>query len=70
MWIIYAFFNFKGRNIRFRNIKFLIVFEELYVEKDGKINSYLLFIYLRQKEIAKSNFDSEFHGTRDFYHLI
>ena len=30
----------------------------------------MLFIYLRQKEIAKSNFDSEFHGTRDFYHLI
>ena len=42
----------------------------MYVEKDGKINSYLLFIYLRQKEIAKSNFDSELHGTKDCYHLI
>ena len=28
--------------------------------------SYFLF----KKEVAKSNFDSEFHGTRDFYHLI
>ena len=28
--------------------------------------SYFLF----KKEVAKSNFDSEFHGTRDFYHSI
>ncbi len=33
---------------------------------EGLSKSYFLF----KKEVAKSNFDSEFHGTRDFYHLI
>ncbi len=28
------------------------------------------FYFLFKKEVTKSNFDSEFHGTRDFYHLI
>ena len=26
--------------------------------------------YLFKAEVSKSNFNSEFHGTRDFYHLI
>ena len=31
----------------------------------------LFVIYLfKTKEIAKSNFDYEFHGTKDCYHLI
>ena len=40
-------------------IKHQTIFENL-------SKSYFLF----KKEVAKSNFDSEFHGTRDFYHSI
>ena len=40
-------------------VKYQTIFENL-------SKSYFLF----KKEIAKSNFEFELHGTRDFYHLI
>ena len=41
------------------DIKYQTIFENL-------SKSYFLF----KKEVTKSIFDSEFHGTRDFYHSI